>query len=125
MGSSLGKAVLSNSIVEHAPEIRMTWRGELPALRTGYRESKSQLQRQLKLTRILRAGDSPKVSRERRTVRDIEIRVVEEIVGFGAKLQPRPLAERDLLLQGEIEFAQSGANHRVSRSAPESEQCGQ
>ena len=49
--------------------------------------SEQKLDRELQLAGILRAGNAAEVWCKRNSIRNIEIRVIEEIVSFGAKLQ--------------------------------------
>src|SRR6266702_2193216 len=80
--------------------------------------SENQFQRELQLARILRTGDVAEICRERSPVRNIEVRVIENIVSLGPELELDSFLKRDLFLQGKIELPQSRPDHGVPRRVP-------
>ena len=86
---------------------------------------KYELQCELKLAGVLSARNPAEVGGERRPVRNVEIGVVEEVIRFGAKLQPHGFAHCELFLQRKVELRQGGSDHRIARCAAESIKRGQ
>src|ERR1022692_2329440 len=65
--------------------------------------SENQLQRELQLARVLRARNASEVRRKCGPVRNIEVRVIEQVISLRPELQFAGFLQGDFLLQGEIE----------------------
>src|ERR1700749_3945651 len=79
------------------------------------RVSKNQFQCQLKLTRILCAGNRPKVRSKRRSIGNVEIRMIKNVICFGPEQEPRVLGYCKGFLQCDVELSHSRPDDGISR----------
>ena len=110
-GRSAASDLIRNSIAESKRGVAL-----FPTL-------KFKLQRELHLPGILRAWDYSEVRSSENPAGEIEIGMIEQIVGVHAKLQVHCLAQLPLLLQRDIQVDEPGPEYVVARGVSESE-CG-
>ena len=80
-----------------------------------HRSRKCQLECELKLAGVLCAGDAAEVRGEGGAVGDVEVGVIEKVVGFGAELELDGFGHADVFLEREVERAQAGSDDGIAR----------
>ncbi len=101
------------------------WHRTATGRSVGWGWSKQELECELKLAGVLRAGDAAEIRGEGGAVGDVEIRVIEKVVGFGAELQLGGFGEADVFLQREVEFEQARSDDGVAGGGAEAIERGQ